>query len=250
MRTYNTISILFVISVLTFLSQCSSSDREQMCGAGSMSIAGTNSCLSFEHKGLSDTQQVSIQDKVAQAMLAVNRIMPVDNLLIRIIDDPRLVIPGLGIGGYNPSETEILIVIDTSFTDLERSLEGYLFPMIAHEAHHAKRRLSVGYGTTLFEAMVSEGLADHFSMQVAGIEPPPWSVVLTGQELEDWKGIARMVWHETSYDHDAWFFGIGDSIPSWTAYAVGYDMVNTYLHQNPNRKPADLHDEPASSFEF
>lgn len=59
-----------------------------------------------------------------------------------------------------------------------------------------------------------------------------------------------MIWHDTSYDHDAWFFGIGDSIPTWTAYSVGYDIVNTYLNKHPGRKPSDLHDEPAVSFEF
>lgn len=189
MRVCDSVSILIVISALTFVVRCSSTDSEQMCGMASISIDGTNSCLAFEHEGLTDTQRTSVQDKVSRAMRAVNSIMPVDNLLVRIIDDPRLVIPGLGIGGYNPSETEILIVIDTSFTGLNDSLDVYLFPLIAHEAHHAKRRLSVGYGTSLFQAMVSEGLADHFAMQVAGVEPPPWSVALTGQELEDWKAM-------------------------------------------------------------
>lgn len=250
MRIEYTIQRVLLLVAVVPLMHCSGNDKVSGCASGAKPIAGTNSCLTFEHEELSNTQRSAIEVQVTSAMRAVNRLMPVDELLIRIIDDPRLAIPGLGIGGYNPSEQEILLVVDTAFPDLENSLDTYLFPIVAHEAHHAKRRLSVGYGTTLLEAMVSEGLADHFSIQVAGNEPPPWSVAVTGQELQGWTETARGIWHDAEYDFEAWFFGIGDTIPTWTGYSIGYELVDTYLKTHPETTPADLHDEPASSFEF
>ncbi|MES0476805.1 MULTISPECIES: DUF2268 domain-containing putative Zn-dependent protease [Citrobacter freundii complex] len=40
--------------------------------------------------------------------------------------------------------------------------------------HHAARWQGPGYGSTLGEALVSKGLADHFSLELFGGEPELW----------------------------------------------------------------------------
>jgi len=54
---------------------------------------------------------------------------------------------------------------------------------------------------TLFEAAVSEGLADHFSIEVAGIIPPLWIVALTSKDVQHWIEAASNIWNEPSYNH-------------------------------------------------
>lgn len=96
--------------------------------------------------------------------------------------------------------------------------------------------------------MISEGLADHFSIEVYGIDPPIWSLALTGTDLEEWMDTASQTWLNTPYDHAAWFLGTSSSVPRWAGYAIGYKIVKDYLEANPGVKPSDLFGEPALSF--
>ena len=119
--------------------------------------------------------------------------------------------------------------------------------MLAHEMHHAKRRRTVGYGSSLLEASASEGLADSFAMEITGNGPPLWSVVLTGSDLDNWIITARSTWTNNSYDHSKWFFGTME-VPRWTGYSIGFKLVKDFISTNPTRKASDLFDEPAGSF--
>jgi hypothetical protein len=48
--------------------------------------------------------------------------------------------------------------------------------------------------------------------------------------------------------HADWFFGTDPSIPRWTGYAVGFELVRAYLDANPGRRASALVGEPATSF--
>jgi hypothetical protein len=81
--------------------------------------------------------------------------------------DPMLVIPETGVGGLTDESGDVRIAIDVERRDLRESLETWVPAMVAHEVHHSSRiRTGTGYGATLGEALVSEGLADHFASQV------------------------------------------------------------------------------------
>ena len=229
---------------------CDSANGSDPCaesgGAPLLLEAGT--CLVFDDPGRLGAHRSPIEQTVRQTVSAVNQVMPTPNLLIRVVADPSQVIPELGLSGYNPSAGEVILYVDPGSSMLPQSLTTDLSAVVAHEMHHARRRRAVGYGSTLFEAAVSEGLADHFSMEVIGTKPPLWAKALTGAELETWMARARETWADRPYDHRAWFVGTDPAIPRWTGYAIGFELVRNYLAANTGRRASGLVGEPASSF--
>lgn len=174
--------------------------------------------------------------------------MPVDGVTIRVLADPTRIIPELGFGGFTPNSEEVQLFVDPAWPNLAQSLATELFPLLAHELHHTMRHRTAGYGSALFNAMISEGLADYFSIEVAGVDPPIWSTALMGAELEAWMERASEGWLQGPYDHDGWFFGTDSEIPRWAGYSIGFELVRRFLSSNPTRRASDLFGEPALSF--
>lgn len=243
----NILLTLLLCCLFASWQSCSKSDDPDPCVNADLIIPGSNICLSMEHTGLSSKNRELIESKVKQGLADILKLMSIEDLRIRIVENSQLVIPEIGIGGYNPGANEVILGIDVNFSPLDSTLEKNLVSILAHEVHHAKRRRSVGYGNTLLEAVVSEGLADHFSIEISGNEPPPWTMALSSQELEAWIETAGQVWHKP-YDHAKWFFGTDPGIPRWTGYNIGYELVRIYLSNNPAKKASFLHNEPAVSF--
>jgi len=238
----------FILIINLFILSCSSSDDLQNNNLDSVIMLEFGTSLVFQDSGKLNEQKDAIKTVVKETVSLVNKKMDVENLKIRINVSLSNVIPEIGIGGFNPSEQEITISIDPNFTNLEQSISIELAPMIVHEMHHAKRRRTIGYGSTLLEASVSEGLADCFAMEIKGIEPPLWSIALTGSELDGWIVTAQDSWRDGSYDHGKWFFGTSSDVPRWTGYSIGFKLVKDYITENPTKKPSELFNESANSF--
>lgn len=246
-KLHSSIPTFFLFFCL-FMLGCSSSGDLGPCESDAGVSLANGSCLLFEDQGALDNERTAITSTVSETITKVNNVMSVDNLTIKILADASQVIPEIGIGGFNPSEREVIIRIDPNFNDLSQSIATELAPMLAHEMHHAKRRRTVGYGSSLFEASVTEGLADCFAMEITGIDPPLWSVALTGGDLDNWITNVSSTWTNNSYDHSKWFLGTSAEVPRWTGYAIGFKLVKDYLLENPTRMASDLFDEPAGSF--
>lgn len=203
--------------------------------------------LVFQDGGSLSTHYGTIERVVKETLAVVRGLIPLDGVTIVIDTNSQRIIPEIGMGGFAERD-RILIGINPVFPSLLEQLDQELLPLLAHEMHHVARIRSVGYGPHLLGAMVTEGLADHFSIEVAGIDPPLWSRALTGDRLAEWSARAEAQWYDTSYSHEAWFLGASPSIPRWTGYAVGFDLVETFLSRNPGRRPSGLVSEPAQSF--
>lgn len=203
-------------------------------------------CLDMSQAGSLVSVQAVVEEEVARTLDAVRPLLGVRDLRISVVADPSGVIPEIGLGGFNPSDEEVRLFADPAWPNLEAVLRAELLSILAHEMHHAMRRRSVGYGSTLFQAAVTEGLADHFALEVEPRDPPPWSTALADEELADW---TSEVLSRTSggYDHGAWFLGTDPSIPRWTGYAVGFDLVGRFRDGDP-RSASELVGEPAASF--
>ena len=227
------------------LFNCSSKSQET---TDSKIDLGFNSYLYFEDNNVFDSQKNAIETKIKQAVSMVNAKMSTESISIRVRASSTNVIPEIGIGGFNPNANEIILSINPNFANLNQSIANELGPTIAHEMHHAKRRRSVGYGTSLLQAMVTEGLADSFSMEIFGIAPPIWCTALSASDLEYWKETASTTWNDTPYNHEKWFYGVSNEIPRWTGYSVGFKLAQDYLEQNPSLEASDVVDEPANSF--
>ncbi len=112
---------------------------------------------------------------------------------------------------------------------LRNALQTWVPATLAHELHHSSRiRTGPGYGRTLGEAMVSEGLADHFANEAFSTTPPqPWASSLSeNQEHAVWQRAEPQLW--SAHDHRLWFFG-GPDIPRWAGYSLGYSIVEKFL---------------------
>jgi uncharacterized protein YjaZ len=119
---------------------------------------------------------------------------------------------------------------------------------VAHEAHHAARWRGPGYGTTLLEALVTEGLADHFAIERLGVPVPPWSNAVAREETARYIEEARPHFDSSSYGHSRWFFGTDPALPRWVGYTLGFRLVEAYQQENPGASAAELVHIPADAF--
>ena len=215
---------LTCLSFLLFTLGHASQDEPERCGGASSVVLEAGSCLVFEDNGQLRDDRNLVERIVSQTVSSVNDLMPVGDVRIHVSISLSQTIPEIGLGGYASSGHEVLIFIDPYSSAVPASLETDLTSVLAHELHHAKRRRTVGYGLTLFEAAVSEGLADHFAKEVTG-KVPIWSEALTGDDLARWTSRLVEAGAERLYDHGGWFFGSDPDIPRWTGYAVGFELV-------------------------
>lgn len=251
-RRSHRLSAWFVGSLASALViSCSDSNPTNPSGANDngdpVTLEG-GSRLVFRDSGRLNDQRATIERIVNETVSHVRTLIPVDGVSIRIGAGTDLVIPAIGFGGRADAGTSVRLNFDPGSSVMAASLETELFPLLAHELHHIARQRTVGYGNTLLEAMISEGLGDQFAVEVAGIEPPRWSRALSASQLATLSARARSEWFSTSYSHDAWFFGSTPSIPLWAGYTIGFEMTGDFLRANPSRRASDLHDEPATSF--
>jgi len=161
--------------------------------------------------------------------------------------DPSRAIAGWGVGGFAPDARTVEISLDPGFPGFSGILPDRLPPIVAHELHHAVRWKAPGYGATLLEALVSEGLADHFAVELLGAPVPPWSDAFPRERTEEFLDRARPEF-DAAYDHDRWFFGTDPTLPRWTGYTLGYRIVEAYQAANGGVTAAELVSTPASAF--
>lgn len=160
---------------------------------------------------------------------------------------PGRVIPERGYVGYAPTGAMIQLTFDPANSNLHACLGEVLERTVVHEFHHVMRWRGPGYGRTLGEALVSEGLAGRFSEQLYGGAPEPWEDALSDEDLADLAVVAAARWTTSDYDHAQWFFG-HDDFPRWAGYTLGYRLVGRYLADNPGETAARLVNASASKF--
>lgn len=184
-----------------------------------------------------------IQTTVEQAGGRLN----LERLQFTVSTDVSRTIPGWGLGGYTLGPTEVEIVVDPAFSGLGSVLPSRLPSIVAHEIHHTVRWRSPGPYGTLLDAFVFEGMADHFAIELLGVEVPPWSMVLSPDEIDRFLRRAQPELDSLGFDFNAWFFGTRD-LPRWTGYSLGFHLIDQYLARHPERSAADLVHEPSETF--
>jgi len=148
-----------------------------------------------------------------------------------------------GVSGMAPQPGIIYLTLDPAVSDLRPALQR----TILHEFHHALRWESVGYGNTLFEATITEGLAGHFVHELLGTPPEPWECAFPTAELQPYIAAFEQDALNPDYNHAKWFFGASD-LPNWLGYSLGFQMVEKFLMEHPKLKPSALVDHPAHHF--
>lgn len=179
----------------------------------------------------------------------INSKISISDVDVVIYDNPDSAIPEIGIGGYAPNKHLVWIFIDPAFPNLAQSIEKELGRTLAHELHHALRWKGPGYGKTLLEALITEGLADHFDMEVNNAPPHAWNKVFSSENIQKYLNLAKKEFNKENYNHSDWFFGSKKkNIPRWTGYSLGFCLVEEYLKKNPKEKASSLYNKKAEDF--
>jgi len=198
---------------------------------------GSNTIRLYSNPPVFAGREEVILDAIATTLKRAAALIELRNVSIDVAIDSRRAIPGYGVGGYTPSAERVLIWLDPESSETPGLLSRRLPWIVAHEVHHAARWRGPGYGTSLLQAMVSEGLADHFALQLLGGPAVPWTSALSSEQRAGVRARATLTMAERRYDHAEWFFGSG-SIPRWAGYTLGFEMVSVYLDSNPGSNAA------------
>lgn len=148
---------------------------------------------------------------------------------ITVYPNPNWSVAETGEGGYTPTGDWAQLYLDLSGKQhsVQEVIENRLPTVTYHEINHIKRWQTVGYGSTLIEAIVSEGLASVYEVEKWKGFTAPW---LTYSEEEIGVCLNLLSKHIESdaqtYDHGAWFFGSEDKIPKWCGYMLGHYIVS------------------------
>ena len=173
-------------------------------------------------------------------------LLPIANVDV-IVQANAIVVPETGMAGYSPWADALYITIDPANPNLFRDFDTEFLATLGHELHHCMRHGGPGYGRTLGEALVSEGLACHFETELRGGIAPFYARALDVGTLEAMRARAHAE-RNSSYKHRAWFFGSSeDGIPKYTGYSVGFSIVAQYIH-NCGTPASRLWDAPAEAF--
>lgn len=160
-----------------------------------------------------------------------------DQVKINVRLDPKVTVPEIGVGAVpGPGSDEVSIALDgRSRIGLRRTIATWLPASLARVLFLKSRaQYGAGYGSSLGEAFVSEGLADHFVAEALPSTPPqPWNhrPMTARQEAALWKRAKIDLIIPGSYDYEAWFQGTGnlDPLPRWFGYTLSYRIVSPYL---------------------
>jgi len=180
-----------------------------------------------------------IDDGFTQGQAIVRDKLGADKIDVVFVNAPMNVIPEIGIGGYSPGPYNIYVSLDPNFKTF--SVEDMVLTIL-HETHHCMRWRKHGYGQTLGEAMISEGLATLFEEEHSGTPPIYAQVPIKQDEIDK----ARNSLLDKNYNHSEWFFG-AKNIQRWFAYTYGYQLSKAYS-QKTNKSAAELVNTPAELF--
>jgi hypothetical protein len=171
---------------------------------------------------------------------------PVD---VVVRDAPRMAIPEIGIAGVAPDRHTIFISVDPLHPKLDQAIGSELARTMAHELHHLARRRAGCRGRSLWAAIIHEGLADRFVVELYGAPPPLWSLALPAAALDEATKAAIAEHDSDSYDHGVWFLGKDPAIvPRWAGYAIGWRVVGVYLRDHRSAQPSQLANRSAEAF--
>ncbi|MFN3526594.1 MAG: DUF2268 domain-containing putative Zn-dependent protease [Paracoccus sp. (in: a-proteobacteria)] len=180
--------------------------------------------------------EIRAHARATLALVSEHLDLPRFDLVVRAGD---AVIPDWGIGGYAPAPGVIELTLDPARVSPE-----HFRRTLVHEMHHLARWDGPGYGRSLGEALVSEGLAGHFVQQVLGGAPDPWDATRPGAgSLKQ----ASTLWARRDYDHGEWFMGRG-RMRKWTGYGLGHRLVGAFLDEDETRDAAGLALAAADAF--
>jgi hypothetical protein len=162
------------------------------------------------------------------------------------LDDVDVFVQALSLPKYFPilgfacSKHEVRITVDPDQPFYRDANNELLSQTYSHKLHHILRIRKPGYGKTLGEVLISEGLAQIFELETGHQKASNYSVHFGKNELLAISESAhRIVLSKEPYNKGHWFFGTEDvdldnkeKTPRWLEYSLGFAIVSSWLKQN------------------
>lgn len=143
-----------------------------------------------------------------------------------------LIIPEDGVGGYTYASDFIVLALDLKNMSIPRFKE-----MLVHELGHAARwGKNDEWMNTLFDGMISEGVATYFGTEFAknNSEKQFFTKAMLERSDEENERILNELrgnLDDKHYDYNTIFFTGNDKLPRWSGYSLGYYLVKKYLEK-------------------
>ena len=143
-----------------------------------------------------------------------------------------IIIPEDGVGGYTYASDFIVI-----FLDLKTMTISHLKEMLVHELGHAARwGKNDEWMNTLFDGMISEGVATYFGTEFAknNSDKQFFTKAMLERSDEENERILNELrgnLDDKNYDYTTIFFTGNDKLPRWSGYSLGYYLVKKYLEK-------------------
>ncbi|MFS0824720.1 DUF2268 domain-containing protein [Bacillus sp. 1P02SD] len=183
--------------------------------------------------------QDEINKIIEQALIKSSNTLPGENKTVYLFppnpDDMYGINLMGGTAGIAVSKDVILIQIEPSSFK-----EDFLEYAVAHEYHHTiyKESGNVNWNNTLLDSIILEGKADTFAKSLYPDINIPWIEPLSAQkEKEVWEDLEEDLWSidlDRSLYHDYHNGNPNKGIPTWTNYKIGYQIMNSFLENNPS----------------
>lgn len=164
------------------------------------------------------------------------------DIVLKVEPESWLIIPGFG--AMCPDKHTISLVFKPNEDGFIDSVKNNLNRLLAHECHHLIRHRNPGCGETLLESLITEGLADHFELEISRKAPNPWSKALSESDISKYLSIARSNFNMkmNPVQGQKWFLGSTNEVPHWAGYSLGFYLIEKYLLLNPEKRPSNIVD--------
>jgi Predicted Zn-dependent protease (DUF2268) len=187
------------------------------------------------HSQEASADGANLPQVIAHALARIDALLPGPPTAITVSYGGSDVIPQTGTSGETSPETGVIAIAfgQTSQASPGMIVELWLPRSFAHEIDHSVRILAgPGFGASLLEVIISEGISSAFETAAFPGPPSPWDRAISrSQECALWKQAQPLLGQTDLYDE--WFFG-GPGIPRWAAFTIGYDIVTDYHQRHPD----------------
>ena len=194
--------------------------------------------------GSMDSLLARIKSAHQRAAKTAAGLLGMDNVDVVCVVDTSKVIKEIGVGGFTPNRHLTYLYIDPDF-DVS---ESEIYATLCHELNHARRYDGEGYGKTLFDSMIFEGLATAFEAEASGGETFFTRELNARHQTEELISQTKQEFNSTAFNYSHWFiFDDSKHLPRWAGYEIGYYLVRQYMKKT-NKKASELVLEASSSF--
>ncbi|MEO6995572.1 MAG: DUF2268 domain-containing putative Zn-dependent protease [Lacunisphaera sp.] len=170
--------------------------------------------------------------EIAEEVKAIaSKLIPAGEVRFRVNSRPKAVVPFVGVGGSCFSKEVVSLDVDSKLDFTDEKKRRLIRYTVAHELHHAARWHSVGCGRSLGEALVFEGLADHFARQIEPSVVMPWTRSMSPVSRSMCRFQVSLILQAPFFSRRVWFYrgSAWRGIPRWAGYSLGYEIVGRYL---------------------